>query len=138
MNTETTLLLMDENAEVGALLAERLMAARGFRVVAQTGNPLIAAELAHQWQPDIIIADFNKRGRYGAEMYRWLKRASPQSSLVVLTSYMRNGDEELYRKAGAQKCLLKGLPMRELLEELRGLAEWEKEGVHVPADTRHA
>ena len=134
---ETTLLLMDENTEVGGLLAERLMAARGFRVVAHTGNPLIAAELAHQWRPDIIIADFNKRGRYGAEMYRWLKRASPKSELVVLTSYMRNGDEQLYLEAGAQKCLLKGLPMRELLDELRRLVAGRKEETHVRADTRH-
>jgi DNA-binding NarL/FixJ family response regulator len=119
--TEKTVLIIDENQEVGSLLADRLGGARGFKVVAQTANPLVAAELAHTWTPDIILADFKKRGRYGAEMYAWIKKSSPASSLVVLTSYMNEGDEQLYIAAGASRCLLKGLAVRDLVRELRDL-----------------
>jgi NarL family two-component system response regulator LiaR len=121
------LLLVDENTEVAALLAKRLSEVNGFQVVAQTGNPLIAAELAHLWRPNIIIADFNRRGRYGAAMYAWLKKSSPSSALVVLTSFIQNGDEELYKKAGASRCLLKGLSVRDLAKELRAVAGLESE-----------
>jgi len=119
---EITVLIADEHTRVAALLAQGLGRAPGFRVLAHTSNPLVAAELAHLMEPDIILADFERRGDFEVEMYRWLSRAAARSRLVVLTSSLRNGDEQSYRDAGAVLCLLKGLPRKELAQRLREVA----------------
>ncbi len=130
--SDTTILIIDEYPDVCELQARRLNSLWGFRVVAHTSNPIIGAELAHLWQPDIIVSDFKRRGSYAAKMYTWIKKASPRSQLVVLTSYLRNGDQELYLQAGAAKCLLKDLKLANLEGELQELAaSGAKEDVHV-------
>jgi CheY-like chemotaxis protein len=115
---ERTILVVDEHPSVCALLAKRLDSLGEFRVIAHTTNRLVAAELAHLWSPDIIVADFQRRGSYGAQMYRWLKANSPASRLVVLTSYFADGDRELYEDAGASRCLTKGASLAELQRDL--------------------
>jgi len=130
--SNTTILVVDEHTDVCELLTRRLDSLLGFDVVAHTTSPLVAAELAHQWQPDIIVADLNKSGAFAAQAYRWLKKMSPESQLVILTSSLRTGDEELFLKAGAAKCLFKDTPVKDLAHELQEVASARiKEDGHV-------
>jgi DNA-binding NarL/FixJ family response regulator len=120
--SNTTILVIDEHPDVCELLTRRLDSMLGFEVVAHTTSPLVAAELAHQWQPDIIVADLKKSSAFAAQAYGWLKKMSPESQLVVLTSSLRNGDEELFLEAGAAKCLFKDSPVKDLARELQEVA----------------
>ena len=120
---EIRVLIIDEHAGVRGMLARRLNAYPPFRVVAHTGNPLLGAELVWFWEPEIVIVDPKATGRYGTEMFRRIARASPGSRLVVFTSYLLEGEEQSYLNAGAAKCLLKGMSLRALAGELRGLVE---------------
>jgi len=114
-----TVLIIDEYPDVRGLLARGLESLDDFRVVATTGNPLLAAELAHKLRPDVIIADFRRRGPSREEMFRWIGLSSPRSRLVVLTTYMHDGEEEALLRAGASRCLLKGTTVKQLAHELR-------------------
>lgn len=120
---EIDVLIIDEHADVRALLARRLNADGRFRVIAHTGSLLRAAELAWAWEPDIILIDARPDALTGADAYLRIARASPQSRLVVLTSYLREGERQAYLEAGVSKCLLKGMSMKALAEELAGLTE---------------
>lgn len=119
---EITILIIDEHHGVRALLARRLNSLPPFRVVAYTGNPLLATELAWFWEPDIIIADLKQMGRASADMYRRIARASPGSRLVVFTSYLLEEEERDFLEAGVCKCLLKGISLKALADELRRLS----------------
>lgn len=130
--SNTTILVIDEHPDVCELLTRRLDSLLGFEVVAHTTSPMVAAELAHQWQPDIIVADLNKSGAFAAQAYGWLKEMSPESQLVILTASLRNGDEALFLEAGASKCLFKDTPVKDLAHELREVASARvKENGHV-------
>lgn len=130
--SNTTILVIDEHPDVCELLTRRLDSLLGFEVVAHTTNPMVAAELAHQWHPDIIVADLNKGGAFSAQAYRWLKKMSPESQLVILTASLRTGDEALFLEAGATKCLFKDTPVKDLVHELREVANARvKENGHV-------
>lgn len=130
--SNTTILVVDEHADVCELLTRRLNSMLGFEVVAHTTSPLVAAELAHQWQPDIIVADLKKSGAFAAQAYRWLKKMSPGSQLVVLTASLRKGDEELFLEAGAARCIFKDTPVKDLARDLHEVTNAKvKEDGHV-------
>jgi DNA-binding NarL/FixJ family response regulator len=115
---ELTVLIVDEHPEVSQVLARGLRRIRGIRVVGETANVMLGAELAHQFEPDVILADFRRTGPPRAETYRWLARVSPSSRIVAHTSYIANGEERALRDAGVAACCLKGLSITKLAERL--------------------
>ena len=115
---EVTVLIIDENPGVSHMLARGLRRAPGIRVVGETSNVLLGAELAHQLEPAIILADFRRAGPPRAETYRWLSRVSPASRIVAHTSYVTNGEERVLREAGVIACYLKGMSVQELSKRL--------------------
>jgi DNA-binding NarL/FixJ family response regulator len=116
--SEVTVLIIDEHSGISPLLAERLSLIPGIRVIGETANVMLGAELAHELHPDIILADFRRTGPPRAETFRWLSRISPHSRVVAHTSYIPNGDERALREAGVARCILKGSSVRRLAEEL--------------------
>lgn len=122
-----TVLIMDEHPEVSVSLAHGLSGTVGFRVVAHTTNPVWAAEFAHHWKPQVIIADFKRGSRPRSEMVRWLKETSPDSQIVVHSSFYADDERNEFLQAGASQCLLKGLTLGELADELRKIDLSERE-----------
>ncbi len=118
---EVTLLVIDEHTGVPKLLAERLGRIRGMHVIGETANVMLGAELAHQLQPDVILADFRRTGPPRAETYRWLCRVSPSSRVVAHTSYLANGGERGLREAGVTRCILKGGNVAQLAKQILDL-----------------
>lgn len=115
---ELTVLIIDEHPEVSQMLARGLRRILGIRVVGETSNVMLGAELAHQLEPAIIVADFRRTGPPRAETYRWLGRISPASQIVAHTSYVANGEERALHEAGVAACCLKGVSVTELAERL--------------------
>jgi len=83
---------------------------------------MLGAELAHQLEPDVILADFRRTGPPRAETYRWLARLSPASRVIAHTSYLSNGEERSLREAGVVRCLLKGGSVKKLAEQIVEMA----------------
>ena len=115
---ELTVLIIDEHSSVSRMLARGLNRVPGIRVIGETSNVMLGAELAHQLEPDVILADFRRTGPPRAETYRWLGRVSPGSRIVAHTSYVANGEERTLRDAGVAACCLKGVSVTELAERL--------------------
>lgn len=122
MERSITVLVIDEHEAVCAALARRIEEFGGFQVIQATSNPVLAAELAHEMDPDLIIADFKRGPRPRPEMARWLLNASPRSKLVIYGSYYTEGEREEFAGAGASSCLLKGLSGDDLSKHLRAVA----------------
>ncbi len=121
--SEITVVIIDEHTALRDLLARRLNAHPSFRVVGSTGNPLLGTELAWFWEPDVILVDLKASGPRAADVYRRIARASPASRLVVFTSYLLGAEERSFVQAGAAKCLLKGISLKALAEELRSVVQ---------------
>jgi DNA-binding NarL/FixJ family response regulator len=119
---ELTVLIIDEHSGISPLLSQRLSLIPGISVIGETANVMLGAELAHQFKPDIILADFRRTGPPRSETYRWLCRVSPRSKVIAHTSYVVNGDEHALREAGVTRCILKGSTVRRLGAELLAMA----------------
>jgi DNA-binding NarL/FixJ family response regulator len=111
---ELSVLIIDENSGISPVLAPRLSAIPGIRVIGETANVMLGAELAHQFEPDVVLADFRRTGPPRAETYRWLARISPASTLIAHTSYLPYGDERALREAGVTRCVLKSETVKDL------------------------
>lgn len=119
---ELTVLIIDEHPEVSQMLARGLRRIPGIRVIGETSNVMLGAELAHQLEPGVIVADFRRTGPPRAETYRWLARVSPTSRIIAHTSYLPSGDERALREAGVANCVLKGGSVKKLAGQIIDIA----------------
>lgn len=113
-----TLLLIDPHDGVRRVLARRLHAMPGLRVVGETSSTYHGTDLAAELRPDAILFDCNTSGAYAAELVSGVRQASPDSTLIVFTSFLTPSEEGMYLKAGADRCRLKGMAVGELAAEL--------------------
>lgn len=127
--TEQTasLLLIDSHDGVRRVLARRLHAIPGLRVVGETSSTYHGKDLAGELRPDVILFDCNTSGAYAAELVSGIRQASPESTLIVFTSFLTPSEERMYLEAGADCCLLKGMAVGDLAAELLHRADGRRE-----------
>jgi two-component system response regulator DesR len=117
-----TVLIIDGHDELRRVLVRRLDGLTGLQVVGETGSPTRGVELAAANHPDVILFDAPNPRLYGAELCARIVRSSPASRLVVFTSVLDAETESAYRRAGAERCLVKGIAAGALAEELTTIA----------------
>ena len=79
-------------------------------IVGEAENGAAAVELAHSLKPDVVIMDLRMPGMNGIEATRRLRSVSPNSKVIVLTTFRE--DEEIFEalRAGACGYILKDIP----------------------------
>jgi NarL family two-component system response regulator LiaR len=96
-----------------------------FEVVGEAGSGAEAVELAEALAPDVVLMDLAMPGMDGIEATDRIRRVSPRSQVVVLTSY--HDDAHIFPavKAGALSYLLKDAPPEKVAEAVRAAARGE-------------
>lgn len=88
-------------------------------VTGEAANGIEAVKLAKQTQPDIVLLDLVMPEMDGLQATPKIIAASPQSRVIILTSF---GEEDKVLpaiRAGAQGYLLKDIPPTELVQAVR-------------------
>jgi DNA-binding NarL/FixJ family response regulator len=88
-------------------------------VVGEAVNGMEAVNLASQTQPDIILLDLVMPQMDGVQATLKIRKCSPNSRIIILTSF---GEEDKVLpaiRAGAQGYLLKDIPPDELVHAIR-------------------
>jgi NarL family two-component system response regulator LiaR len=96
-----------------------------FEVVGEAGSGGEAVLLAADLAPDIVLMDLVMPEMDGVQATRLVKRQSPHSQVLVLTSY--HDDEHIFPaiRAGALSYLLKSAGLEELTAAIRRAARGE-------------
>ena len=114
-----TTLIVDDHAVVRQGVRAFLEAQPDITVVgeAASGEEAVAISLEHA--PDVVLMDLIMPGMDGVEATRRVKKASPRTQIVILTSY--HDDEHVLPAvmAGATSYLLKDVSPQELVEAVR-------------------
>ena len=121
-----TILLVDDHQVVRQGVRAFLDTQSDFSVVAEAESGEQALSLADELVPDVILMDLVLPGKIdGVEATRQVKRQSPRTQVVVLTSY--HEDEFIFPaiKAGALSYVLKDIGPAELAEVIRKAAQGE-------------
>ena len=122
MSEPITVLIVDDHAVVRRGLRAMLEAEGAFLVVGEAGSGGEAVLLAADLAPDVILMDLVMPEMDGVHATRLVKRQSPRSQVLVLTSY--HEDEHIFPaiRAGALSYLLKGVDLDTLTEAVRRAA----------------
>jgi NarL family two-component system response regulator LiaR len=125
MTEPITVLLVDDHAMVRQGVRAFLTTQPDIRVVAEAGSGEEGVLLASRHIPDVVLMDLVMPGMDGVEATRQVKRVSPRSQVVVLTSY--HEDEHIFPalRAGALSYVLKDLSPDELATAVRKAAAGE-------------
>jgi len=125
MSETISVLLVDDHAMVRQGVKAFLVTQQDISVVGEAGLGEEAVKLAEQFVPDVILMDLIMPNMDGVEATRRVKRVSPRSQVVVLTSY--HEDEHIFPalKAGALSYILKDVSAEELVSAVRKAAAGE-------------
>ncbi|HEX5688582.1 MAG TPA: response regulator transcription factor [Roseiflexaceae bacterium] len=120
-----TILLIDDHRVVRQGVRAFLSTQPDLLVVGEADNGADGVDLAAQHVPDVALMDLVMPGMDGVEATRLLKRASPRTQVIVLTSYHDDAHIFPVLKAGALSYVLKDIGVDALAEAIRGAARGE-------------
>ncbi|TJZ45383.1 response regulator transcription factor [Streptomyces piniterrae] len=118
MSAETRpigVLLADDHPVVREGLCAMLESDPGITVVGQAGSGEEAVALAARLDPDIVLLDLRMGGMDGVAATGHIRRESPRSKVVIVTTYENDADILRAVEAGASGYLLKGSSRAELV-----------------------
>jgi PAS domain S-box-containing protein len=113
-----TVLIVDDHPMVREGLRS-MLDAEGIEVIGEAINGAEAVERAQQIDPDVVLMDVRMPDMDGLAATEIIKQMSPQTSVIVITSY--ESKEYLRRaiEAGAAGYLLKGMSRESLIDAVR-------------------
>lgn len=125
MTEKISLILADDHAMVRKGLTAFLATAEDIEVmaVATCGVEVVAAAQKHA--PDVVLLDLLMPDQPAVETVRQIKRVSPRSQIVIVTSH--EGDEHVVpvTQAGAISYILKDTTPEDLIRAVRKAAAGE-------------
>ncbi|HEY7355913.1 MAG TPA: response regulator transcription factor [Ktedonobacterales bacterium] len=125
MNERISVLIVDDHSVVRQGVRAFLEMQPDLAIAGEAESGEQAIQLAQDLIPDVVLMDLALPGIDGVEATRQIKRVSPRTQVIVLTSYYE--DEHVFPalRAGAVSYTLKDLRPAELVEIVRKAAEGE-------------
>ena len=125
MTNPITVLIVDDHAVVRQGVRAALEARQEFAVIGEAESGAEAVRRVSEAVPDVVLMDLLMEGMDGVEATRQIKRLSPRTQVVVLTSH--HDDDHIFPalRAGAISYLLKSVKMDELAEAIQRAARNE-------------
>lgn len=122
MTPKITLILADDHAMVRKGLTAFLSTARDIEVMAVAASGAEVVADAEKYAPDVVLMDLFMPDQPAVETVRRIKRVSPRSQIIMVTSH--EGDEYVVpmMKAGAISYILKDITPENLIRTVRKAA----------------
>ncbi|MBK8421467.1 response regulator transcription factor [Candidatus Villigracilis saccharophilus] len=117
------ILVVDDESVVRDGVVTILSFQPDMKVVGEAENGIKAVEIARQAKPDVILLDLMMPKQSGLESIPKIKHVSPDSRILVLTSFDESDLVYQSIKAGALGFLLKDATRVQLLQAIRDVAK---------------
>ena len=112
-------MIVDDHEVVRNGIRSYLETIKSFEVVGEAESGEAAVKLVSELIPDIVLLDLIMPGMDGVETTRQIKKISPRTQVVVLTSYHEDIHIFPALKAGAISYILKDMKMEKLVDALQ-------------------
>jgi NarL family two-component system response regulator LiaR len=120
-----TIILVDDHEVVRKGVRAYLDTLLDFRVVGEASSGEEAIDLVSELIPDLVLMDLIMPGMDGVETIRRIRKISPRTQVVVLTSYHEDAHIFPALKAGAISYILKDMKMEKLVDALHRAVQGE-------------
>ncbi|MFF5408566.1 response regulator [Streptomyces misionensis] len=122
--TDVTLLIADDDEVTRSGLRTLLAAQPGITVTGEAADGVEAVEQALQLRPDVVLMDVRMPRRNGIDATRLLlAEESDPPKVVVITTFENDDYVTAALSAGASGFVLKRLPVRQIAEAVRVVAQ---------------
>lgn len=125
MNELISVIIVDDHEIVRKGVQTYLESTSEFKVLAETASGLESIKLVTEMVPDIVLMDLIMPDMDGIKTTREIKKISPRTQVVVLTSFHEDAHIFPALRAGAISYILKDVTMDELAEALHRAARSE-------------
>ncbi|MFJ2502722.1 response regulator [Microbacterium sp. AGC62] len=113
------LLIADDQALVRGALGALLDLEPDLTVIGMASDGAEALRLAEELRPDVCLMDIQMPGMDGVEATRRIREASPETRILVVTTFARPGYLRSALDAGASGFIVKDTPAEQLAEAVR-------------------
>ena len=113
------LLIVDDHTVIREGLTLLLSTASDIEVIGTASNGRDAVEIVKTRKPDVVIMDLHMPIMDGADAMKEIRKASPSTKLIVLSSYKEKDEVLRAIDSGAHAYLLKDGPVEELAQAIR-------------------
>ena len=118
-NSTVSILIVDDHEVVRNGIRSYLETIKDFEVVGEADSGEMAVQMVSELIPDIVLLDLIMPGMDGVETTRQIKKITPRTQVVVLTSYHEDVHIFPALKAGAISYILKDMKMEKLVDALQ-------------------
>jgi NarL family two-component system response regulator LiaR len=125
MTSPISIILVDDHEVVRRGVRTYLNTIPEFDVIGECSSGEEAIHMVAEHIPDIVLMDLIMPGMDGIETTRQIKKISPRTQVVVLTSYHEDAHIFPALKAGAISYILKDMKMDKLVEALNKAVQGE-------------
>ena len=122
---KTTVMIVDDHSVVRIGLGMIINLESDLTVCAEAESGKEAVRLAEELKPDVVVMDFVMPDMDGAETTAELLKVSPQSKVLILTTYGSSADLSRALDAGATGAVTKNIANEDLLDAIRATARGE-------------
>ena len=119
MNDPVTVFIVDDHSVVRMGLKAYFDTLPDIELLGDAGSGEEAVKMIEELAPDVVLMDLVMPGIDGVEATRQVRRISPRTQVIVLTSY--HEDEHIFPaiRAGALSYLLKNIDPDDLTDAIR-------------------
>jgi DNA-binding NarL/FixJ family response regulator len=125
MADRISVIIVDDHEVVRKGIRAYLESTTEFKVVGEAGSGPEAIRLVTELVPDVVLMDLIMPDMDGVQTTREIKKISPRSQVVVLTSFHEDVHIFPALKAGAISYILKDVRMEDLADALQRAARRE-------------
>lgn len=130
MKQPIRILIADDHAVVRRGLCSILQIEKDFHVVGEASSGAEAVEMARQLRPNVVIMDLIMPEKSGSEATVDILAESPETRILLLTTFGTADDVAKALEAGAAGALMKTSDESEIIAAIRSVAA----GEHVISD----
>lgn len=115
------ILVVDDAEDIRTLLRIKLGRRDGYDVVGEAADGVDAVDQARLLQPDLVLLDMAMPRMDGLQALPLIREAVPGVRVVVLSGFNQSTLEREALAAGADRYVVKGGPMREIVDAVADL-----------------
>jgi DNA-binding NarL/FixJ family response regulator len=116
-----TILIVDDHAQLRALMREIVAEASDLHVVGEAADGAEAMRLVRALRPAIVLLDLTMPGVSGLEALRWIKVQHPEIKVIIVSVHTEDAYRQAAEASGANAFLLKKTLVTDLLPTIRRL-----------------
>ena len=121
-NSTIRILLVDDHALLRRGLADLIRYEMDLSVVGEAGDGEAAVEAAVRLKPDLVVMDLMMPVVDGTEATRRIKKALPETRILILTTFGTSAEVARAVAAGASGAIMKDASTDEQLAAIRAVA----------------